>query len=369
MRFQKGVEDGACQSARKGYFWRVLALQPLQPLRRSSCSSLFYRSHMPHEPPGAPGSSNLLVLLHGIGFRVGDQLYSTGRQLDFNTPPSHLRSKAEQQRAIESITTNVLKPAWHLNWSTHVFVDAVVPKHFEIAWRQLLYSRLPLIPTLAAERTTPEHTGGTQAHSLLKSMLWVAQHPNGRAAWTRRDVLLLTRLELILKMRLPMPPPPDNLLKRMLIPFYHVDCPTEDGPAIFDDNDPSRNAIPGCLRIASDTMLWVPRQVHTAFEAFLADPHKHPYTCRGAASHTSECTASNAVDTARGDKVSFHDLGMRSSRIDAAAFLPKVNADANPARTWNPLYDFVGRQTSSVRLDPGLLEGRHRRAAVARGIN
>ena len=146
MRFQKGVEDGACQSARKGYFWRVLALQPLQPLRRSSYSSLFYRSHMPHEPPGAPGSSNLLVLLHGIGFRVGDQLYSTGRQLDFNTPPSHLRSKAEQQRAIESITTNVLKPAWHLNWSTHVFVDAVVPKHFEIAWRQLLYSRLPLIP-------------------------------------------------------------------------------------------------------------------------------------------------------------------------------------------------------------------------------
>ena len=42
-----------------------------------------------------------------------------------------------------------------------------------------------------AERTMARHPGGSQAMSMLSSMMWMAQTPAGRNLWDRRSAILL----------------------------------------------------------------------------------------------------------------------------------------------------------------------------------
>ena len=244
-------------------------------------------------------SKTLLVLLRGTAFRG-----------------NHHNAAEEQRESLQSIHTHLLQPAISLGWKPAVLADVVVPDGGgSMAWNSI--SRATLGDYLLADRAALTHPANMQSTSILASIHWAETADS--AAWKSHAALLLLRVDLLLKIAPPLPPPGAATCEDrcVTLPFaldeteYHTK-PQRDTKPVLDRG--------GCSVAVADTLIWLPRRMHGAFVMAL----------NGSAHGTSNLH-------------SLHEL------LPVTLFYPltSVNADANTDDEANPLYHIIGRKQGS----------------------
>ena len=246
---------------------------------------------------------HLLVLLRGVAFRA-ESRFSYG---------SSNRTAAEQLVALRGVRTHVLDAAAARGWNVTLLADVVVRRSEASLWKRLCADALGDSIARGHERRSVNHTGHTQSASLAHSFAWAAR--SAPDVWAARDVLLVIRVDMVLKMAVPVPPPQcAGAHSCIWLPFQ---------------------SIPGCASKANvaDTLLWVPTPMYASFYSYLNGSahgkHNPPF-----------------------GKRNYHSMHLT---LPVQLFLPTVNADANTLKDENPLYTIIGR-TRGNRTWPGLHE-------------
>lgn len=234
-------------------------------------------------------STRLLVLLRGVAFR------SEGR--------GHFASGAqaydEQWLALERIHDFVVMPARAAGWHPAVAADLVMPDSMHTLWHNA--SARAKIPVLDA-RILPRHQYAEQVANIQASLLYAAKHLESAG------VLLLLRVDLVLKAPLPMPRP-NEMSASVRVPFDMIECPSSQQQKYGQRLG---------LRSVSDAIIWVPAATAAVFTKVIS----------------SQQHATN-----------LHSLHMHGLSIEL--MLPGMHHETNTNSDWNPLFYIIGRPHAS----------------------
>ena len=246
---------------------------------------------------------HLLVLLRGVAFRAENR----------GSYGSSSRAAAEQLIALRGVRTHVLDAAAARGWNATLLADVVVRGSEASLWKRLCADAFGHSIARGRERRSATHTGRTQSASLAHSFAWAAR--SAPDVWAARDVLLVIRVDIVLKMAVPMPPPEcAGAHSCIWLPFQSIRaCASKAGVA--------------------DTLLWVPTPMHASFYSYLNGSGHGGYSPPFA-------------------KNNYHSM---YTALPVQLFLPTVNADANTLKDENPLYTIIGWPRGN-RTWPGLHE-------------
>ena len=244
------------------------------------------------------GAYQLGILLRGMSFRSAGRTAFQSRSYD----QQFSNSTEEQLMAIQSIEQHVLVPAAKIGWNVSIWIDVVVPSPHSKSFRRAIMERRGFDHKIVGYRTSTAYRAEQQGASLRESLDWCTTQT--LAVWKAWSVLLVLRVDLVLRVNLPMPTPPE-LDKRLMVPFSLLELKQETGK---------------CVKSYSDTILWVPRPAYQALHDFV-----------------NSCC-----------HVSLHSLA--GSGTSVRTFMPGANADSDSSAAWNPLYYMIGRPISMTTM-------------------
>ena len=233
-------------------------------------------------------STRLLVLLRGVAFR------SEGR--------GHFASDTqmydEQLLALERIHAFVVMPARAAGWHPTISADLVMPDSMHTLWHNASAQAKIAVPDA---RILPRHQHAEQVANIQASLLHAARHLQSAG------VLLLLRVDLVLKAPLPMPRP-HEMSACVRVPFDMIEC--ESSQQKYEQRLG--------LRSVSDAIIWVPAATAAVFTKAISSQQ-----------HTTNLH-------------SLHTYG-----LNIELMLPGMHHETNTNSDWNPLFYIIGRPHAS----------------------